>query len=163
LLRELSRLVRGRARRSAALARLDVPRNGARRRLAARHRGALRVSPARALRRRDRGENGRTDAVPGADGIPVSSGAKGGRHGVGDRPDGARGARCRGQTVPAARARARGVRMKALVTGAAGFIGSHLTAALLDKGATVVGIDCFTDYYPRAIKEKNLEESKLRE
>ena len=53
--------------------------------------------------------------------------------------------------------------MKALVTGAAGFIGSHLTAALLDKGATVVGIDCFTDYYPRAIKERNLEENKLRE
>ncbi len=53
--------------------------------------------------------------------------------------------------------------MKALVTGAAGFIGSHLTAALLDKGASVVGIDCFTDYYPRAIKEKNLAENKLRE
>jgi nucleoside-diphosphate-sugar epimerase len=53
--------------------------------------------------------------------------------------------------------------VKALVTGAAGFIGSHLTAALLDKGATVVGIDCFTDYYPRAIKERNLEENRLRE
>ena len=53
--------------------------------------------------------------------------------------------------------------MKALVTGAAGFIGSHLTAALLDTGATVVGVDCFTDYYPRALKEKNLEENKLRE
>jgi nucleoside-diphosphate-sugar epimerase len=53
--------------------------------------------------------------------------------------------------------------MKALVTGAAGFIGSHLTAALLDKGASVIGIDCFTDYYPRPIKEKNLAENKLRE
>jgi nucleoside-diphosphate-sugar epimerase len=53
--------------------------------------------------------------------------------------------------------------MKALVTGVAGFIGSHLTAALLDKGATVVGIDSFTDYYPRAIKEKNLEENRLRD
>src|SRR3954465_5167792 len=53
--------------------------------------------------------------------------------------------------------------MKALVTGAAGFIGSHLTAALLDKGASVVGVDCFTDYYPRAMKEKNLEENKLRD
>jgi UDP-glucose 4-epimerase len=53
--------------------------------------------------------------------------------------------------------------MKALVTGAAGFIGSHLTAALLDRGAAVVGIDCFTDYYPRAAKEKNLEENALRE
>ena len=46
--------------------------------------------------------------------------------------------------------------MKALVTGAAGFIGSHLSAALLDRGATVVGLDCFTDYYPRAIKAGNL-------
>jgi nucleoside-diphosphate-sugar epimerase len=46
--------------------------------------------------------------------------------------------------------------MKALVTGAAGFIGSHLSAALLDSGATVTGIDCFTDYYPRALKEANL-------
>jgi UDP-glucose 4-epimerase len=46
--------------------------------------------------------------------------------------------------------------MKALVTGAAGFIGSHLTAGLLDRGAEVVGIDCFTDYYPRPLKEANL-------
>lgn len=53
--------------------------------------------------------------------------------------------------------------MKALVTGAAGFIGSHLTAALLDRGATVVGVDCFTDYYPRAVKEKNLAENRLRD
>ena len=48
--------------------------------------------------------------------------------------------------------------MKALVTGAAGFIGSHLSAALLDSGATVAGIDCFTDYYPRPLKERNLEQ-----
>jgi nucleoside-diphosphate-sugar epimerase len=46
--------------------------------------------------------------------------------------------------------------MNALVTGCAGFIGSHLTATLLEDGATVVGIDCFTDYYPRSIKESNL-------
>ena len=46
--------------------------------------------------------------------------------------------------------------MKALVTGAAGFIGSHISEALLDAGATVIGIDCFTDYYPRAVKEGNL-------
>ena len=46
--------------------------------------------------------------------------------------------------------------MKALVTGTAGFIGSHLSAALLARGASVVGIDCFTDYYAREIKESNL-------
>lgn len=46
--------------------------------------------------------------------------------------------------------------MNVLVTGAAGFIGSHLTAALLARGARVTGIDCFTDYYPRPIKEANL-------
>ena len=53
--------------------------------------------------------------------------------------------------------------MKALVTGAAGFIGSHLTAALLDKGAAVVGVDCFTDFYARAIKERNIEENRRHE
>lgn len=46
--------------------------------------------------------------------------------------------------------------MKALVTGVAGFIGSHLAAALLDAGAQVTGIDCFSDYYPRSLKEANL-------
>lgn len=46
--------------------------------------------------------------------------------------------------------------MKALVTGAAGFIGSTLADRLVAQGADVVGIDCFTDYYPRALKERNL-------
>jgi nucleoside-diphosphate-sugar epimerase len=52
---------------------------------------------------------------------------------------------------------------KALVTGVAGFIGSHLASSLLDKGVEVVGIDCFTDYYARSIKEHNLGENRLRE
>ena len=46
--------------------------------------------------------------------------------------------------------------MKALVTGAAGFIGSTLSERLLGEGADVVGLDCFTDYYPRPMKERNL-------
>ena len=46
--------------------------------------------------------------------------------------------------------------MKALVTGSAGFIGSHLSEALVEAGADVTGIDCFTDYYERDIKERNL-------
>jgi UDP-glucose 4-epimerase len=53
--------------------------------------------------------------------------------------------------------------MKALVTGAAGFIGSHLSAALLDRGAQVLGLDCFTDYYPRPIKEANLAQNNGRD
>lgn len=47
--------------------------------------------------------------------------------------------------------------MRALVTGAAGFIGSHLTERLLQRGWSVRGVDAFLDYYPRPIKEKNLQ------
>lgn len=46
--------------------------------------------------------------------------------------------------------------MNAVVTGVAGFIGSHLAERLLDDGATVLGVDCFTDYYPRELKNANL-------
>ena len=66
-----------------------------------------------------------------------------------DGTDGARLGRSERTAVQVARADSGGLCMKALVTGAAGFIGSHLTSALLDRGAEVTGIDCFTDYYPR--------------
>jgi nucleoside-diphosphate-sugar epimerase len=46
--------------------------------------------------------------------------------------------------------------MQCVVTGAAGFIGSHLCERLLADGHTVVGVDCFTDYYPRPVKVRNL-------
>ena len=48
--------------------------------------------------------------------------------------------------------------MRFAVTGAAGFIGSHLAEALIADGHEVVGIDCFTDYYDPALKEENARE-----
>jgi nucleoside-diphosphate-sugar epimerase len=53
--------------------------------------------------------------------------------------------------------------VKALVTGCAGFIGSTLSERLLADGADVVGIDCFADYYPRAVKERNLSAARQHE
>jgi nucleoside-diphosphate-sugar epimerase len=50
--------------------------------------------------------------------------------------------------------------MKCVVTGCAGFIGSHLAERLLADGHEVVGLDCFTDYYSRGIKEANLSQAK---
>jgi UDP-glucuronate 4-epimerase len=48
-----------------------------------------------------------------------------------------------------------------LVTGAAGFIGSHLAVALQAGGHDVVGIDCFTDFYDRAVKEENARDIEV--
>lgn len=45
--------------------------------------------------------------------------------------------------------------MRALITGAAGFIGSHLAQRLRNLGHTVTGIDNFSDYYPKVFKQKN--------
>ncbi len=47
---------------------------------------------------------------------------------------------------------------RVLVTGAAGFIGSHLVEALARRGDEVIGIDNFDPFYPRAMKERNLAE-----
>ncbi|MFX1537062.1 MAG: NAD-dependent epimerase/dehydratase family protein [Promethearchaeota archaeon] len=48
--------------------------------------------------------------------------------------------------------------MKILITGVAGFIGSHLAERLADLGHKTVGIDCFTDYYTPALKRMNAED-----
>jgi nucleoside-diphosphate-sugar epimerase len=53
--------------------------------------------------------------------------------------------------------------MKCVVTGAAGFIGSHLCEQLLDEEHEVVGLDCFVPYYPRPIKEGNLAAAKRQQ
>lgn len=45
---------------------------------------------------------------------------------------------------------------RALVTGCAGFLGSHLSERLVASGCDVVGVDCFTNYYARSRKERNL-------
>jgi UDP-glucuronate 4-epimerase len=50
--------------------------------------------------------------------------------------------------------------MSVLVTGCAGFIGSHLTESLLEDGATVLGVDCFNDNYGRSSKLRNLHRAQ---
>ncbi len=50
-----------------------------------------------------------------------------------------------------------------MITGGAGFVGSHLSEACLSRGWTVTAIDCFTDYYGRAVKRSNIESALGRE
>jgi len=50
--------------------------------------------------------------------------------------------------------------VKTVVTGVAGFIGSHLADSLLADGHEVLGVDAFLDYYPRPVKERNLARAR---
>jgi UDP-glucuronate 4-epimerase len=52
--------------------------------------------------------------------------------------------------------------MRYVVTGAAGFIGSHLSERLVEAGHEVLGLDCFTDYYDPAVKEENARGLNVR-
>jgi UDP-glucuronate 4-epimerase len=49
-----------------------------------------------------------------------------------------------------------------LITGSAGFLGSHLAEAVLEAGDEVVAVDAFTDYYARELKETNLRRIRAR-
>lgn len=52
--------------------------------------------------------------------------------------------------------------MDALVTGVAGFVGSHLAETLIKEGHRVLGIDCFTPYYEFSLKRRNLAQLESR-
>jgi UDP-glucuronate 4-epimerase len=53
--------------------------------------------------------------------------------------------------------------MRALVTGVAGFVGSHLADTLLARGDAVLGVDCFTPYYAVEEKQRNLTTARSHE
>ena len=53
--------------------------------------------------------------------------------------------------------------MRVLITGAAGFIGSHLAEHLVSVGWQVVGLDNFDPFYERAVKEENLRTARENE
>lgn len=53
--------------------------------------------------------------------------------------------------------------MKILVTGAAGFIGSHMAEKLAGRGHVVIGVDNFSSYYPEQLKKRNARELETQE
>ena len=103
-----------------------------------------------------RREHPRRLALGSARRVRVRGAPRRGRGAARDRLHRARRRRRARQAAPAAARAAQAAAVKAVVTGAAGFIGSHLAASLLEDGHEVLGVDCFTDYYPRPVKEQNL-------
>ena len=53
--------------------------------------------------------------------------------------------------------------MKILITGTAGFIGSHLANRLIERGDQVVGLDSINDYYDQSVKYGRLERAGIAE
>ena len=87
----------------------------------------------------------------------VSSSSGRGRRAGRRRIAARRRTRCaRSPSVVGRESRVREAGTRTVVTGAAGFIGSHLCDRLLADGHEVVGIDSFTNYYSRALKDENL-------
>src|SRR4029453_10103459 len=123
----------------------------------------MRVQGVGEVRRRDRSTDERRHGVAGSCEIQLRGRACRGSYAPPPRQPGGRPARSRRQAVPPSGARARIVFMKALITGVAGFIGSTLAERLLGEGADAGGIDCFTDSYPRAPKERNLKTARAHQ
>src|SRR5262249_1620905 len=106
--------------------------------------------------RRDRDHGERSSAFSGPRRLPLRAGAAWRRRGARHGPNGSCGDGDGRASLPSSSSHPSVTFMRALVTGAAGFIGSTLSGHLSAKGATVTGLDCFTDYYPRPQKEANL-------
>src|SRR5439155_1453889 len=86
-------------------------------------------------------------------GPPAGHRARAGNPRLGTPDLARRGAAAHHRVLPHARLQ---VSLRILVTGAAGFIGSHVCEALVRRGDEVVGVDNFDPFYPRAMKERNL-------
>src|SRR5262249_19015450 len=104
-----------------------------------------------------RARGGRDEQPPAGDHVPPRGHGRGRarRGGGAPRPD--RRARASPPTAAPRAGRCRRGRVRhALVTGCAGFVGSHLCERLTADGWRVTGVDAFTPYYDRAAKEENL-------
>src|SRR5262245_28777349 len=118
------------------------------------HRGALPAS--RRVRRFDRDPHEARGRQRSADRLRLRTPARRRGSGPDSRADRTRLGRRRGTAEAFSRGHREASPMKLVVTGACGFIGSHLTDRLLAAGHEVVGIDGWVPFYPREMKEKNI-------